>query len=117
MINWKTGAKIGLIYGIIGLCYFFFLLWFNGQPNPSGQPIIDSSSSMGIIFFLMGVLFFLPLCIFSYITVTIFSLFIPVSLRIIFAIVVMPVYGVLLGTVIGHFFGKRDKEKDGLEKS
>jgi hypothetical protein len=110
--NWKNGAIIGLVYGIIGLSYFFFLLWFNSQPNSPGQPIIDSSSGIGIMLFLIGVLVFLPLCFFSYITGMIFSSFIPANSIISISIAVMPIYGTLLGALIGHFFGKRDKEKE-----
>jgi hypothetical protein len=65
-INWKTGAKIGFIYGMIGMGYFLLLLWFNSQPTPQGQPILDSSSSMGIVLFLAGVIIFFPLFFFEF---------------------------------------------------
>jgi hypothetical protein len=87
--------------------YFLFLLWFNSQPTHSGQPIIDSSSSIGIILFLIGVIFFLLLCFFSLITGIIFSPFIPINSIIIFSIAGMPIYGMLLGAVIGHYFEKQ----------
>lgn len=109
--NWKTGAKIGLIYGIVGMGYFLLLLWINNQPTPTVQPILDSSSNSGIVLFLAGVIIFFPLFFFSFITSIIFSSILPPNSRIIFSVVIMPLYGVLLGAIIGHFF-RQQKNKN-----
>ncbi len=111
MIEWKTGARIGLFYGILGMVYFGFLLWFNSQPNPPGQPVMDDPAGIGMKLFVIGVLVFLPLFCLSFITATVFSPFIPVNSNLFFIIATMPVYGLLLGAAVGHFFGWREKAR------
>ena len=64
---WKTGAKIGLLYGTAGRGYFLFLSWFNSQPNPPGQPVLDSPNDTGMKLFIIGVLAFLPVFCLSYV--------------------------------------------------
>ena len=84
--NWKIGALIGLVYGLIGLGYFLFVYFSDELPS----------------IYLIYV--FSPLILLAIIT--------PVKSELIqFAFV--PVYGAILGTVISSFFGwlkKRQKK-------
>jgi len=107
--NWKTGAKIGLLYGIIGLGYFVSVIWIHLQLNAPGQHPIDYGlSDPTIQAFIYGVILFLPLFCLGTLTGMIFSPFFHGNALLDITIATMPLYGALLGALVGRIFQKPD---------
>jgi len=108
--NWKTGAKIGLLYGIIGLGYFLVLFWIMSQPSANSWV-----SGLTLWAFMIGIVVFLPLFCLGLFTCMIFSSFVPGTATPYFTIATMPFYGVLLGALSGCLFEKL-KNSRGIQK-
>jgi hypothetical protein len=100
--NWKTGALIGLVYGIIGSGFFLILDWIDSPVIQPGSNAILDNGGGDILLTIIGALTFLPFVFLVAIT--------PVnSTTISFAL--MPIYGAILGAAVGYFFGWFEKRQ------
>ena len=107
--NWKTGAKIGLLYGFAGLVYFLFFFWALNPPTPLGQPICDGCNNWALGFIIIGLVLFSPIFCLDIITSWLLGPFLFPNSIILLMMITMPFYGALFGAAVGHLFNRLDK--------
>jgi len=109
--NWKTGAKIGFIYGVICALYFAPIIFIQFSPTPD-HPIKMCDDTCTSLYKIIGLIFFFPLVFFS----TLFAPFykmLHVYMIIILNSVIVIIAGTVFGAVIGYLLSHRspaDKE-------
>jgi len=100
--NWKTGAKIGFIYGIICAIYCIPILvaqFMPTTPSPIFQPYEDTSTSL---FTIIGIILFFPLVIPAALISSPFYLSMNVYEIILSFSIIVIIWGTVLGAVFGH---------------
>ena len=102
--NWKTGAKIGLLYGIICVIYTLPVLIAQYSPNPD-FPIRQCDDTCVSWYKFAGTVIFFPLVIGGALIVSPFYLDIPVNSLILIYSVTMILLGTVLGAAAGHLSG------------
>jgi hypothetical protein len=107
-LSWKTGAITGLLYGLFALIYF--LVCFSilqGPPVLPGQPICDGCTNWVLGFLLLGFFVFFPVTIPDFITIELLSFITHAEMLTYLALALLPVFGMIIGGVIGYLFRKR----------
>jgi hypothetical protein len=108
--NWKTGAKIGFVYGLIGALFGVTITYFWPYLKYAlncGLPTLCNDYHFYISF--IGIVLFLPINLLNEITIRLFIPFMPFGTKTLFCIIAMPVFGTLIGAIVGHFFGWLEK--------
>lgn len=106
-LNWKTGAVIGLVYGLIALGYF--LICFSilqGPPVPPGQPICDGCTGWVFRYIALGFFIFIPVTAPDFITIVLLTFLTRGDILGFLALALLPIYGTIIGGVIGYRFRK-----------
>lgn len=107
-LNWKSGAVIGLVYGLFTLAYFLICLSImQGPPVPPGQPICDGCTDWVLGYIVLGFFFFFPVTVPDFITLWLLSFITHSDILAYVFLALLPVYGTIIGGTIGYHLSKR----------
>ena len=106
--NWKTGAKIGLLYGLICALYFAPIIFNNFSPTPD-YPIRMCDDTCTSTYKIIGFLLFFPLVILSLsLWISVYQT-LPVYQIILMNSIIVMLLGTALGALVGHLFSDAKK--------
>ncbi len=108
--NWKTGAKIGLFYGLVCALYLIPVLIAQYSPTPD-VPIGQCDDACMSWYKLIGIIIFFPLVLSSALILNSFYQTLSAYQIILINSILVIVIGTILGAAIGHFFGWREKKR------
>jgi len=109
--NWKTGAKIGFIYGLI--CAIYWIPIITAQYFPSSHfPLLQCEDTCAGIYEIIGVILFFPIGFFTYVITVLFYQQIDVNYIILLYSLIEILVGTILGAAFGHFFGWLEKSQN-----
>jgi|SRR5208282_1844213 hypothetical protein len=108
--NWKTGAIIGFVYGLI--CALYRIPILTAQYMPSSHfPVLQCQKTCSTTYEIIGVIIFFPIEIISILIISPFyQNFTPYNLILIYSIIELLV-GTALGAVFGYLWGEHEKAK------
>jgi len=109
--NWKTGAKIGFIYGLI--CAIYWIPIITAQYFPSSHsPLLQCEDTCAGIYEIIGVVLFFPIGFFTYLITVPFYRHIDVNYIILVYSIIEIIVGTALGAAVGHFFGWYERSQN-----
>jgi hypothetical protein len=96
--TWKTGAKIGLIYGITGWIYMGLGFLLQSTPTSLSHPTCDGCEDG---YGLFGFFVFIPIFYIGFFLGALISLFFHINIFD-FSVLCMPISGMFFGAFIGY---------------
>ncbi|WP_157677633.1 hypothetical protein [Methanoregula boonei] len=109
--NWKTGATIGFIYGLICAIYWIPILVMQYFPS-SHFPIMQCEDTCSGMYEFIGIILFFPIQFFTFLITVPFYQKITANYLILSYSVIEIMVGTALGAAIGHFFGWLEKSQN-----